>query len=108
VIATELQDNPGTSITNIAEHLASHVCERFAIDPDKLVWIETYGYPAPGDRERTYDRVTFTRRTQPERTIWFPTVTRSQPDGWPGYFAEPDWRIMSDGDWRSLGLEPRC
>jgi hypothetical protein len=31
VIATELDDNPGTSVTNVAEHLASEVCDRFAI-----------------------------------------------------------------------------
>src|SRR5438552_13682293 len=62
VIATEVKDNPGTSITNAAEHLAYWVCIEFSIDTSKLVWIEHYGYPAPGDwrrHPRTYDLVTF-------------------------------------------------
>lgn len=42
VIVTEADDNQGTSITNIAEHLATRVCHQFQIDPLKLVWIEHY------------------------------------------------------------------
>ena len=42
VIATEADDNEGTSITNMAEHLATRVCHQFQIDPLKLVWIEHY------------------------------------------------------------------
>ena len=110
VIATELEDNSGTSVTNVAEHLASEVCDRFGIDPDKLVWIETYGYAAPGagERRRTFDRVTFKRR-EPDGVIrWGPSVLKSKPDGWPGYFQDPDWHAMTDEDWRSLGLAPRA
>src|SRR5881392_1844171 len=62
VIATEVKDNAGTSITNAAEHLAYWVCIEFSIHPSKLVWIEHYGYPAPDDwkcHPRTYDRVSF-------------------------------------------------
>ena len=108
VIATELEDNPGTSITNVAEHLASHVCDQFQIDPQRLVWIEHYGYASPaGSKDpRTYDLVTFERRP-PEGVVWAPAVLRSKPDGWPGYFDEPDWRVMTDADWKSLGLDPR-
>lgn len=108
VIATELKDNPGTSITNVAEHLASHVCERFAIDPDRLVWIEVYGYPPPAGLryDRTFDRVTFQRR-KPQKIAWSHSILKSQPDGWPGCFEEPQWRPMSVDDWRRLGLEPR-
>jgi hypothetical protein len=106
VIATELKDNFGTSITNVAEHLASHACDRFEIDPDKLIWIETYGYSAPGERQRTFDLVTFTRK-QSEKVQWSPAVLRCHPDGWPGYFTEPTWRPMNDEDWRSQGLNPR-
>jgi hypothetical protein len=42
VIATEVDDNPGTSITNAVESLAMQVCRDFAISPEKLVWIEHY------------------------------------------------------------------
>jgi hypothetical protein len=31
VIATEVAENPGTSVTHVAEHLASFVCERFGL-----------------------------------------------------------------------------
>jgi hypothetical protein len=42
VIASELASNPGTSITNRAEHLATLVCHTARIDPDTMVWIEHY------------------------------------------------------------------
>jgi hypothetical protein len=42
VIATELPSNPGTSITNRAEHLAGEVCRRYSLDPARLLWIEHY------------------------------------------------------------------
>src|SRR2546421_12763932 len=46
IIATELADNPGTSVTNICEDLASVVCVELAIDPSSLVWIEYYDFPS--------------------------------------------------------------
>ena len=46
VIVTEVDDNPGTSVTNMAEELATEVCKTFRISPHKLVWYEHY--PAPG------------------------------------------------------------
>jgi hypothetical protein len=108
VIATEREDNSGTSVTNVAEHLASYVCDRFRIDPEKLVWVEHYGYPDPvnSKRRREFDLVTFHRRS-PERIRWADAVLRSKPDGWPGYFEEPQWRPMKEDDWRKLGLELR-
>ena len=42
VIATERDDNMGTSITNMAERLATAICQQFKIDPNKLIWIERY------------------------------------------------------------------
>jgi len=104
VIVTEVSDNPGTSVTNAAEHLASFVCDRFRIDPDRLVWIEHYGYG--GRRERTYDLVTSSR--QPIQKIqWSEAVLRYHPSGWQGYFEEPEWRAMTDDDWQALGVTPR-
>lgn len=107
VIATKLKDNSGTSVTNVAEHLASEVCDRFDIDPDKLVWIETYGYPAPGERQRTFDLVTFTRRESDGVIKWASSVRRTKPDGWPGHFENPTWRPMKDEDWQVLGISKR-
>ena len=108
VIATERADNPGTSVTNVAEHLASFVCDRFEIKPDTLVWVEHCGYPDPVNpkRRREYDLVTFERR-QPETIRWSAVVLRCHPDGWPGYFEEPDWRPMREEDWQELNLEVR-
>lgn len=42
VVATELPDNPGASITNRAEHLALQVCRHLEIEPEQLVWVEHY------------------------------------------------------------------
>lgn len=108
VIAIEREDNPGTSVTNLAEHLASYVCDSFGIDPEHLVWIEYYGYPDQVNprRPRDYDLVTFSRRI-PEPMQWSEAVLRSKPNGWPGHFHEPQWRPMKEANWRELGLEPR-
>ena len=51
VIATEIPQNEGTSITNMAAELASLVCEGFEIEPSELIWIEHY--PDRGLNERT-------------------------------------------------------
>lgn len=64
VIASELPDNPGMSITNAAAELATQVCQRYGIDPECLVWVEHYGATATTsyrqDPPETYDLVTFT------------------------------------------------
>ena len=36
VICTEDEDNHGTSITNLSEHLATRICYQYGIDPQKL------------------------------------------------------------------------
>jgi hypothetical protein len=46
VIATELAENTGTSITNAAESLATDLCCAFGIKPSDLILIEHY----EGDR----------------------------------------------------------
>ena len=93
VTATEEKDNPGTSVTNMAEHLAYWVCIEFSIDPSRLVWIEHYGYPSAFEKgnPRSYDLVNFT----------------ILPPGHDAVFAEPTWRPMTDADWQALGLAPR-
>ena len=42
VIATEIADNPGTSITNAVDLLANQVCNEFQLDKQRLTWIERY------------------------------------------------------------------
>ena len=57
VIATELPDNPGMSITNAAASVAMQVCQYYEILLDRLVWIEHY--PGELDHEETFDLVHF-------------------------------------------------
>ena len=43
IIVTELEDNPGMSITNAWPDLANIICEKFALPlSDKFTWIEHY------------------------------------------------------------------
>lgn len=57
VIATEISQNEGTSITNVAEDLAKQVCDKFAIQYDLLTWIEHY--PRRLGMSETFDLVKF-------------------------------------------------
>lgn len=93
IIATELPNNPGTSITNLVEYLApeiiaKHVPHRFeAAEP--VVWIEHYPPredPRRGTRGKPdYDRVFFSSWTP--RTEYLHGKLRVR-------FVEPDWRHM--------------
>ena len=61
VICTEQWDNPGTSVTNRAEHIANRVCRENGLDPRRLIWVEHYperGHPRR-PRPATWSRVTF-------------------------------------------------
>ena len=75
VIATELKDNPGQSITNAASELVMQVAAFYEIPLDKLILIEHYSSsssyeddPRENDWE-TFDQVSFTftngRLTEP-------------------------------------------
>lgn len=80
VLATEAEDNAGTSITNAAETLATRVCRDFRLDPDTILWVEHYRDRAfiggrPQFKER-YDLVSFDRA----------------PDG---SFRHPEWRSLT-------------
>jgi len=88
VICTELPDNPGTSVTNYAEQLATLVCAERGIAPEKLVWIEHY-QAHKHHRKPDWDLVTFK------------VACRQGPAV---LFDEPDWRPMRPEDWRQLGL----
>ncbi|NLH95904.1 MAG: hypothetical protein GX477_00970 [Clostridiaceae bacterium] len=57
VIATELDNNTGASITNVAELVAMQVCRAFNINPRHLVWIEHY--PPSSISPEHFDRVEF-------------------------------------------------
>jgi len=56
VVCTQLPENKGTSVTNLAEQIATDVCKEFRIDPERLIWIEHY---PPVDRHEAFDLVHF-------------------------------------------------
>ncbi len=65
LIATELDDeeNPGPSITNTIENLATAAVEAFGLDPERLTVYQHYDYRAaayqPNGEAETFDEVTF-------------------------------------------------
>ena len=57
-VATELPDNPGTSVTNYAEQLATAMRTQYALKPGDVIWIEHY--PEAKDRRKEdFDLVRF-------------------------------------------------
>ena len=42
VVCSQIKENAGTSITNMAAHIATRVCAEYDIDPLSLIWIEKY------------------------------------------------------------------
>jgi len=57
VVITELPDNPGTSVTNAIEYIATCVMHDYKLDPRTTTWVEHY--PGQADRPETWDVVTF-------------------------------------------------
>ena len=59
VIATEIPDNPGTSVTNawpiLADLLYKEVLNRCKVEPGMVVWVEHY--PERRSFSETWDRV---------------------------------------------------
>lgn len=63
VIATELTENQGPSITNSAEALATEVVKEYDLDPERTYFVEHYDHRTSALRDRadtTYDFVEFT------------------------------------------------
>lgn len=62
VIATELAENQGSSITDFAEELATLVVQVYGLNPFRLIWIENYNkmsYPDGKDTNESFALVTF-------------------------------------------------
>ena len=58
VICSAREDNEGTSITNVAEQLATEIANQYLPDPSKLVWVEHYPKRTVGNHE-SWDLVFF-------------------------------------------------
>ena len=71
-IATELANNPGTSITNALPTLAQQICTAFDIDSEVLLWVEHY--TADDVAEESVEAVEFRPGWQP---AWVP-MTRER------------------------------
>ena len=91
VIFTELESNPGTSVTNAIEVLASMVASKLALNPAQAVWIEHYPPGKIRGKTDNWDLVTFG------------TILR---DGINSVFDDPSWRPLRPQDWASLGFDP--
>lgn len=55
VMLTELDDNPGASVTNAVAWLIPYLEQALQVDHEDTIWIEHY--PQSGLREPTFDRV---------------------------------------------------
>lgn len=86
ICCIEADGNPGSSITNSAERIATQVCARFDIAADNLVWLEHYPHVSPQE----WDWVQFSH--DPET----------------GVFSGPKWTPMDADLWRSLRLRPKA
>lgn len=96
VIATELKINPGTSITNAAQILATTVCYEFRIDLKDLIWIETYEAHQP----QTYDIVKFAIVP-----FGYPYEHyASYPEGIEFALANPKWRRLKAGELQKYNI----
>jgi hypothetical protein len=62
VVASEREDNPGASITNTYEYLATGVWQKLRLPIDQVTWMEHYGAQSYGVRiDETFDWVTLER-----------------------------------------------
>ena len=95
VIATEIADNPGTSVTNVSERLATGVCKDWGIPARSLVWVEHY--PKRGREHEPY---------APDES-W--DLVQFYLDPAQGRFANPVWFRLSEEqmDLLRAGSKPR-
>jgi len=91
VIATELPDNPGVSITNWAEHLATEIRDTYLKQGEALIWIEHY----PGRPSRYDPSVTIKEEFDRVLMRWNGTA-----------YEEPEWKSFDCKGVERLIREP--
>ncbi len=110
VVMTEAADNPGTSVTNAAEIIATMFCERYGLNPRQVIFIEHYPdsrtQARDGSRRRDmmfeehFDRVTFAAISR-EGVNWclalpqWKRMAREQVERLTGQVWEPEFAPMS-------------
>ena len=87
ILCEDINSNPGMSITNCIEYLATQICDQYDIGPEKLVLITHHDTWYSHDNE--WVLVSFEQRP-PEHI-----------------FGDPNWEVMTVEDWRALGFRPR-
>jgi hypothetical protein len=78
-VATEVPDNPGTSVTNFAEQLATAMRRQHGLKPEDVIWIEHYP-EAKGRRKESFDLVRFGVEGDSFRTPVWNRVTEQAVD----------------------------
>ena len=69
-IATEVPNNPGVSVANCAEHLATAMRRQHGLKPEDVIWIEQY-LEAKDRRKEIFDLVRFAVEGDSFRTpVW--------------------------------------
>ena len=95
VLATEVDDNPGTSVTNMAASLATEVVRTFRLPLDTLVWIEHYpprlGIHGGPRLPVSFDQVTFTLTTQGLRHPQWRRLSQAAVETFLGQTLPPHW-----------------
>lgn len=85
VIFTELQGNPGQSVTNAIEQLAAEVIMAHVLPSSETVVIEHYEEARRGSESETYDLVTF---------AWGDPEPILRGGVWTLELGRPDWRPL--------------
>jgi hypothetical protein len=81
----QVAGNPGNSITNTVETICYQLCERFQLQPDRVVWLQHYDYN--------------------DRADWTMVSFKREPPDRP--FEDPAWDRMTPELWDDLGLQPK-
>jgi hypothetical protein len=102
VVVTELPDNPGVSVTNAAEYIATCILHDHALDPDTTIWVEHYhDRNRPGQHDplfaESWDLVTFNwdYRTSP----WQHRSPHATSPRWCPLDREEVDRLINPGGW---------
>jgi hypothetical protein len=100
-VAAEIAANPGASVTNAAEALATWAAFRCEVPPEDLVWVEHYDdLVSYADAGQTVDPPRWS-------VVIFdlaegPGGAGYPPVGW--HFVAADFRAATPDDWRAWGL----
>ena len=93
VLATEMPDNPGTSITNASERLAMEVTRSFGLTFDTLTWVEHYperqGSHGGPRLPASFDQVSFTPTAQGLRSPEWQRLSKIQVEAMLGQPLTP-------------------